>query len=183
MHLNKLIGATALAIALGCGAAHAQYTDGVIKIGVHERHVGRLRRPVRAGLGGRRANGGRGLRRRRQGHEGRDRQRRPSEQAGRRLQHRAHLVRRRQGRRHRRRADLVGCARRQRDRAREEQGVPGLRCGGVRSHRAEVLAQHGALDLRHLGARQRHRQGDGQDRRRHLVLPHRGLRLRPGAGA
>ncbi|MBV9237148.1 MAG: ABC transporter substrate-binding protein, partial [Xanthobacteraceae bacterium] len=34
MHLNKLIGATALAIALGCGAAHAQYTDGVIKIGV-----------------------------------------------------------------------------------------------------------------------------------------------------
>jgi branched-chain amino acid transport system substrate-binding protein len=34
MHLNKLIGATALALALGCGAAHAQYTDGVIKIGV-----------------------------------------------------------------------------------------------------------------------------------------------------
>jgi branched-chain amino acid transport system substrate-binding protein len=34
MHLNKLIGATALAVMLGCGAAHAQYTDGVIKIGV-----------------------------------------------------------------------------------------------------------------------------------------------------
>jgi branched-chain amino acid transport system substrate-binding protein len=34
MHLNKLIGATALAVVLGCGAAHAQYTDGVIKIGV-----------------------------------------------------------------------------------------------------------------------------------------------------
>ncbi len=34
MNLNKLIGATALAVALGCGAAHAQYTDGVIKIGV-----------------------------------------------------------------------------------------------------------------------------------------------------
>jgi branched-chain amino acid transport system substrate-binding protein len=34
MHLNKLIGATALVVALGCGAAQAQYTDGVIKIGV-----------------------------------------------------------------------------------------------------------------------------------------------------
>jgi branched-chain amino acid transport system substrate-binding protein len=34
MHLKKLIGATALAVVLGCGAAHAQYTDGVIKIGV-----------------------------------------------------------------------------------------------------------------------------------------------------
>ncbi|MFZ0836022.1 MAG: ABC transporter substrate-binding protein [Xanthobacteraceae bacterium] len=34
MNLNKLIGATALAVALGCSAAHAQYTDGVIKIGV-----------------------------------------------------------------------------------------------------------------------------------------------------
>ena len=34
MNLNKLIGATALAVVLGCGAAHAQYTDGVIKIGV-----------------------------------------------------------------------------------------------------------------------------------------------------
>ena len=34
MHLKKFIGATALAIAFGSGAAHAQYTDGVIKIGV-----------------------------------------------------------------------------------------------------------------------------------------------------
>ena len=34
MHLKKLIGATALAVVLGCGAAHAQYTDGVVKIGV-----------------------------------------------------------------------------------------------------------------------------------------------------
>jgi branched-chain amino acid transport system substrate-binding protein len=34
MQLNKLIGATALAVVLSCGAAHAQYTDGVIKIGV-----------------------------------------------------------------------------------------------------------------------------------------------------
>src|ERR1700761_8499640 len=34
MHLKKLIGATALAIVFGRGLAHAQYTDGVIKIGV-----------------------------------------------------------------------------------------------------------------------------------------------------
>jgi branched-chain amino acid transport system substrate-binding protein len=32
--MNKLIGYTALAVVLACGAAHAQYTDGVIKIGV-----------------------------------------------------------------------------------------------------------------------------------------------------
>ena len=46
-----------------------------------------------------------------------------------------------------------------------------------------VLAEHRALDLRHLDARQRHRQGDREDRRRHLVLPHRRLRLRPRARA
>ena len=50
-------------------------------------------------------------------------------------------------------------------------------------HRQGVLAEHRALDLRHLGARQRHRQRDRQDRRRHLVLPHRRLRLRPRARA
>ena len=48
---------------------------------------------------------------------------------------------------------------------------------------AEVQRQHRALDLRHLDAGQRHRQGDGEDRRRHLVLPHRRLRLRPCARA
>ena len=48
---------------------------------------------------------------------------------------------------------------------------------------AEMHAQHHPLDLRHLGARQRHRPGDRQDRRRHLVLPHRQLRLRPRARA
>ena len=37
-----------------------------------------------------------------------------------------------------------------------------LRCRHLRPHRRQVLAQHGALDLRHLGARQRHRQGRGR---------------------
>ena len=48
---------------------------------------------------------------------------------------------------------------------------------------SEVQRQHRALDLRHLDARQRHRQGAGEDRRRQLVLPHRRLCLRPCAGA
>ena len=39
------------------------------------------------------------------------------------------------------------------------------------------------LGLRHLHARQQHRPGAGEGRRRHLVLPHRGLRLRSRAGA
>jgi branched-chain amino acid transport system substrate-binding protein len=33
-HMKRLISLTALAIALGCGSAQAQYTDGTIKIGV-----------------------------------------------------------------------------------------------------------------------------------------------------
>ena len=57
--------------------------------------------------------GGRGLRQSTKSRQGRGRLRRPPEQAGRRLQHRAAVVRRRQGRRDRRRADLVGGARRQ----------------------------------------------------------------------
>ena len=55
--------------------------------------------------------------------------------------------------------------------------------GDVRPDRQGLHAQHRALDLRHLGAGQRHRQRDRQDRRRHLVLPDRRLRLRPCARA
>ena len=65
----------------------------------------------------------------------------------------------------------------------EEQGLHCLGPGQLRPHRAEVQRQHRALDLRHLDAGQRHRQGDRQDRRRHLVLPHRRLCLRPCARA
>ena len=67
--------------------------------------------------------------------------------------------------------------------ARQEQGVPGLGRRRLRSDRAEMHAQHRPLDLRHLGARQRHRPGDREDRRRHLVLPHRRLCVRPRARA
>ena len=52
--------------------------------------------------------------------------RRPPEQAGRRLQHRPPVVRRRSGRHDRRRAELGGGARGQRGHPREEQGLPEL---------------------------------------------------------
>ena len=55
--------------------------------------------------------------------------------------------------------------------------------GTVRPHRHAVHAQHHPLGLRHRGARQRHRRRHGQARRRHVVLPHRRLRVRPGARA
>jgi branched-chain amino acid transport system substrate-binding protein len=55
--------------------------------------------------------------------------------------------------------------------------------GHLRPDRQGLLAQHRALDLRHLDAGQRHRQRHREDRRRHLVLPDRRLRLRPRAGA
>ena len=44
-------------------------------------------------------------------------------------------------------------------------------------------AEYDLLHLRHLHARQRHRQGADQGRRRQLVLPLRRLCLRRGAGA
>ncbi len=147
------------------------------------RHVEPLLRSRRRRLGGGRQARGRGFRRRQQGHEGRDHLRRPPEQAGRRLEHCQSMVRRRQGRHDRRHAEFRRGARGERDRPAEEQGLHRLRRGGLRPHRPQVQRQHRPLDLRHLDAGQRHRQGAGEDRRRHLVLPHRRLRLRPRARA
>ena len=48
---------------------------------------------------------------------------------------------------------------------------------------AQVLAEHDSLGLRHLHARQQHRSGAGEGRRRHLVLPDRRLCVRSRAGA
>ena len=47
-----------------------------------------------------------------------------------------------------------------------------------RSHRQVLLAELHPLDLRHLHAGQLDRRSDGQGGRRHLVLPHRRLRVR-----
>ena len=55
--------------------------------------------------------------------------------------------------------------------------------GDLRSHRSAMLAEHDPLDLRHLCVEQCRRQGDARARRRHLVLPHRRLRIRAGARA
>src|ERR1700758_4236143 len=55
---------------------------------------------------------------------------------------------------HQNKADLLGRARDQRAHARQEQGVPGGGPCDLRSHRQGVLAQHRALDIRHLGAGQ-----------------------------
>ena len=58
-----------------------------------------------------------------------------------------------------------------------------FRRGDLRPHQRAVLAEHHALDLRHLHAGPHHRPGAGEGRRRHLVLPDRRLRLRRGARA
>ena len=167
-----------MAVALANGAAYAQYTDGVVKIGVLTDMSSLYSDISRRRLGRRGEARGRGFRRCRQGHEGGDRRRRPSEQAGCRLEHRQHLVRCRQGRRDRRRAEFRRRARGERDRAPEEQAVPGDGPGDIGPHRPEVQRQYNSLGLRHLGARQWHRQGDREERRGHLVFPHRRLRLR-----
>ena len=65
--------------------------------------------------------------------------------------------------------------------AREEQGLPRLRRGDDGPDRRAVLAQLRALDLRHLHAGEIDRRRDGEGGRRHLVLPHRRLRLRQAA--
>ena len=103
-----------------------------------------------------------------QGHEGRDRLRRPSEQARRRLGHRPAVVRRGQGGRDRRRAQLRAWR------------SPSTRSRGTRTRRFIVSSAATSdltgkacspntdpLDLRHLGAGQRHRQRHRQDGRRH----------------
>ena len=48
----------------------------------------------------------------------------------------------------------------------QEQGVPRVRRGVVGPDRQGLLAEHDPLDLRHVDARQRHRQRDREDRRR-----------------
>ncbi|CAA9266871.1 MAG: ABC transporter, substrate-binding protein (cluster 4, leucine/isoleucine/valine/benzoate), partial [uncultured Craurococcus sp.] len=88
----------------------------------------------------------------------------------------------------RRRHDLRGQqlrhrARPGRPRTGEEQGPGQQRRPQRRNHRRALLRQHHPLDGRYLDAGQLGRPGDGQERRRQLVLHHRRLRLRPPDGA
>ena len=66
---------------------------------------------------------------------------------------------------------------------REEQGDAELRHRHVRPDRQAVQPEHHPLDLRHLHAGEVHRRRHGEAGRRHLVLHHRRLRVRPDAGA
>ena len=89
---------------------------------------------------------------------------RPPEQARHRRPDRPALVRQRGRRRDGRPAELGGRARGRRHRARPQQGDDRLGRRQLADDRAEVHAQHGALDLRHLGLRPRAR--PRRDRRR-----------------
>ena len=112
-----------------------------------QRHVEPLRRHWRSRLG----RGGQArYRRLHQGspeRQGRDDLRRPSEQAGRWLQHRQPVVRRRQGRHDHRRAELGRRARGQPGRRHQEQTVHRFRRRSVRPHRSEVQRRYHSLDL------------------------------------
>ncbi len=148
-----------------------------------ERHVEPLCRHRRPQFRGRDQDGGRGFRPDQEGLEDRRRQRRSPEQAGCRRQHRAAVDRQRQGRRDRRYAELRRRARRQQPRQGKERGAAQFRRRDRRPHRQGLHAEHDLLHLRHLHARQRHRQGADQGRRRQLVLPDRRLCLRSRARA
>ena len=142
-----------------------------------------LFRPRRRRLDAGGADGDRGFRPGGQGLEDRPDLRRPPEQARHRHQHRAAMDRRREGRHLHGRAELRRCAGGQQSREGKEFHHDQYRRGDVGSDQRPVLAEHNSLGLRHLHARQQHRSGAGEGRRRYLVLPDRGLRLRPRAGA
>ena len=180
--MKRLMSLAAFSAALMCGTAQAQQVT--VKIGVMSDMSS-----LYADIGGPGSTaaaqaGDRGLRQGQSEREGRAAQRRPSEQGRTSAPassnqwfdvEKVDVV-----------IDVPNSRRRargQRDRAEQEQGVHRLGRRGVRPHRRQVQRQHRALDLRHLDAGQRHRQRAGEDRRRHLVLPHRRLRLRSRARA
>ena len=178
----RFLTSAAVAALLLCPlAAQAQISDGTVKIGILNDQSG-----VYADFGGKwsyrgRQDGGRGFRRQGAERADRGRHRRPPEQARRRLEPRPPVVRHRQGRRHHGADDLLGGARRAAALQGEEEDQHRDRRGDDRPHRQGLHAVRLPLGLRHPGARGRHRRRARREGRRHLVLPHRGLRLRPFA--
>ena len=177
----------ALAIAAHCRwrARSAQVSDSVDQDRRADRHVEPVHRPGRRGLGRRRADGGRGLRHRkarlrRSRSVSADHQNKPR----RRLEHRAPVVRRRQGRR-RSSTCRTPASRSRSTRSRKDKGKAFLVSGAASSDLTGKACSpntiHWTYDTWMLanGTGQR----DRQDRRRHLVLPDRRLRVRPRAGA
>ena len=178
--ISALLLGTALALAAGGGALRAGQDRQDRRA---DRQFRSLFRPRRRRLDARRADGGRGFRHGGQGLEDRRDFRRPSEQARHRHQHRAAMDRCRKGRHLHGRAELRRRAGGQQPREGKERRHDQYRRGDVGSDQRPVFAEHDPLGLRHLHARQQHRPGAGEGRRRHLVLPHRGLCLRSRAGA
>ena len=195
--LSVLVGA---ALAVAPAAVFAQAKKDAPKAGAKGRRVGQAfgrqsedRCPhrfvravfgsVRRGRGARREDGDRGFPGDGKGQEFPDRARfgRPPEQGRRRVEQGARMVRARPGGHdHRSRHDL--------HRARGDAGGEGKephhhrQRGGVDADHRQAMHRHQrALYVRYVRARQRHRQGGGQAGRRHLVLPDRRLRVRPGA--
>ena len=148
-----------------------------------DRQFRSLLRPRRRGLDAGGPDGGGRFRACGQGLEDRRDFRRPPEQARHRRQHRPAMDRRREGRHLHGRAELRRCAGGQQSGQGKERHHDQYRRGVVGSHQRAMLAEHDPLGLRHLHARQQHRSGAGEGRRRYLVLPDRRLRLRPRAGA
>ena len=167
---------------LASGAALAQISDDVVKIGVLTDMNGPASTPTGQGsvtaaqmaiddFGGKVL--GKPISRGR---------RRSSIEAGHRQRNRAALVRCRAGRPDRGRAGVGRRPRGAERRQRKEETVhhPFDRRGGF--SRQVLFALRDAMGVRHPRARGRHRAGGGQARRRQLVLHHRRLRVRAFAG-
>ena len=147
----------------------------------HPRHVEPLRRHHRLRQRSREDGGG-GFRRRGARPQDRDDRRRPSQQGRSCRQHRP-----RHDRQPGRRDDLRrrgvrdrACRRRDREGAQQDRDLQRSRLDPP--HQRGLRALHRALCVRHLRAGQRDRPCRREERARHLVLPHRRLRLRPGPG-
>ena len=149
--MGRLISLTALAVGLGCLGAQAQYTDGTIKIGVMNDMSGTYADLSGQGsvIAARMAVEDFGAVTKGMKVEivGADHVNKPD--VG------SNIVRKwidtdKVGC-DRRRADLLGRARGQRDRARQKQGVPSHGRRHLRPDRRELHPEHHPLDLRHLG--------------------------------
>ncbi len=180
MKRKLLVSVVAAACAAMAVPAQAQKLSGdVVKHRRTDRSRVAVRRPVRPGQRGRHRDGRGRLRRHAERQEDRGRQRRPPEQARHRRRQGARVDRPRRRRRDHRTGHLVGGAGGDESRRGQEEARARRDRRDHADHQRGLQPVHRALDLRHVFARQRHRHGDHQAGRQHVVLHHRGLRLRP----
>ena len=148
----------------------------------HSRHVEPLCRHHRRRQRDGREDGGGGFRRRGAGPQDRDHRGRPSQQGRPCRQHRPRHARQPGRRDDLRRRGLRDRAGRRRDREGAQQDRHLQRSRLDPAHQRSLRSLHRALRLRHLRAGQCDRARRRQAGPRHLVLPDRRLRLRPGSG-